>query len=202
MSTLDVYMDASSDVRYNQVVEKVKANKKKAIRKVKKKALQSNVVQMEPLVNLAETNQARPESRVASSDGAPRTQFRLRNYSTPSGDREDYNFDSVSLESASKTVPMDRKVHISSPPPSSDRKQGTRTNFTPYSPARILVQPSSQTGLNINKSAAHRSPPEVSALFHTEQLCTTKLIHVLYLQISNFAGFLARQPAHSCTSQV
>ena len=163
MSTLDVYMDASSDVRYNQVVEKVKANKKKSTRKVKKKAVQSNVVQMEPLANLNDMHQNRPESRVASSEEAPRAQFRLRNYSTPSGDREDYNFDSVSLESASKIVPNDRKVHISSPPPSSDRKQGSRPNFTPYSPARILVQPSSQAGFNISKSIPHRSPPEVGS---------------------------------------
>jgi len=186
MSTLDVYVDASAEQRYNQVVDKVKAaGKKKATRKAKKKTPQSNAIHMEPLAALVDTN--RPESRLLTSKEGPRGQFHLRDYS--SGDREDYNFDSLSLESAPKRAHSDRKIHISSPPPSSDRKQMSgRPNFTPYSPARILVQPaSSQSGFNY-KNPQH-SPPEVSVYASPSIFCvigertlfTSFFVHIISL---------------------
>lgn len=175
-------MDASSDLHYHQIVEKVKNTKKKP-RKVKKKAPQSNVVQMEPLANLPEyqiqSQPDRPESRVFSGQHNhenPRAQFHLRNYSAEN--REDYNFDSLSLETASKlaTADRERKPFVSSPPPSSDRKQASgRPNYTPYSPARVLVQPASSNLIGYGKNKSSHSPTEVTIALFYSYLCNLKI---------------------------
>ena len=204
MSTLDVYMEASSDLHYNQVVDKVKATKKKG-KKMKKKAPQSNVVQMEPLTLITSLqSEQRPESRFTNSQEQPR-QYHLRNYSA-SADRDDFTFDSLSLDSISKAIPSenahtgsDRKLHISSPPPSSDRKQG-RPSYTPYSPARVLVQPVGVAGqsnshygttnINHNSSQVHgghgqQQQQQQSKNVHQSspkgEVCTMSLITITFI---------------------
>lgn len=158
MNTLDTYMDASSDLRYSQIVDKVKANKKKVVKKVKKKSpsnttVNSNVIHMEPIDHIL----LRPESRIPSQE-SPRSQYRLRHYSA--GEREDIQFDSLSLESSQQKGGGDlgRKMLVSSPP-LADRKAG-KSNYTPKSPARILVQPGGAHATGGGYLNQH-SPPEV-----------------------------------------
>ena len=165
MTTLDVYMDASSDIRYNQVVEKVaKGGKKKSSKKTgKKKVPVSNVQMMEPLP--AEIF-VRPESRIPSSHENQRDPQPHRHlYSLH--DREDFSYDSegLSLDSISKrstTNSAQQKVPPMSSPPLTDRRQN-KSSYSPRSPARMIVQPAPGSSYGNSKNPIYmNSPSEVS----------------------------------------
>jgi hypothetical protein len=160
MSTIDAYVDASSDIRYAQTVEKVEkaSNKKKVGRKVvKKKASPQTQIQIDTQPH----SLRQPEHQQAHSFDNLREHYHLRRYSA--SEREDYVFGSVSLESAPKGHHADlsgnRVVHVASPPLTDRRPVGNKVNFPPRSPARIIVQ-SPVTGA-FAYGAAHLSPTDV-----------------------------------------
>ena len=157
MNTMDIYVDASSDIRYAQVVDKVRStNKKKVVKKIKKK----NTV-LSPLDHIPADNTQPPESGPHSLDHLTE-QYHLRRYSA--SEREDYVFGSVSLESAPKlsSGQATRKVFMSSPP-LIDKRPG-KGNFPPRSPARVIVQPGSAGAYAFHKSP-ESSPTEVRVFY-------------------------------------
>jgi hypothetical protein len=127
--------------------------KKKAGRKgSKKKAAASNT-----LTPIETDARGSPEPESASVENL-KDQYHLRRYSA--SEREDYIFGSVSLESAPKMATTEpfRKVLVSSPPLSDNRRPG---HFPPRSPARMIVQ-SPGAGAYAYSKPAHGSPGEVS----------------------------------------
>lgn len=169
MSTIDTYIDASSDLRYAQAVEKVDrtpAKKKGGGRKAaKKKQISHNLT---PLEMDHHSSSRQPESLQAQSLDNLKEQYHLRRYS--SSEREDYAFGSVSLESAPKgngsgDPAAVRMAFVSSPPLTERRPAGSKNSFPPRSPARVIVQ-SPNVGAYAYSNVAHSSPTDVSALCH------------------------------------
>lgn len=164
MAALDTYVDASSDIRVAQTVEKVEKGvvKKKGVKKAaKKKAAPQNLVQLE----VDQHHGRHPESAQPHSLDTLREQYHLRRYS--SSEREDYAFGSISLDSGIKGHIIEsspRVVHVSSPPLTDRRPAGSKSNFPPRSPARVLVQ-TPTNGAFAYGGAAISSPTEVCLSF-------------------------------------
>jgi hypothetical protein len=170
MQILDTYMNASSEMRYDQVVEKVKSTRKRHGKKSnKKKSIgASNVPTMDPLP--ADVLQRSADTRMPES-----TSERVPRQGRDSNDRDSYGFDPKILSSNNNMTYFDDslssitkgKVPMVSSPPLTD-KNAHRGEFNPKSPVRSIVSAATAGGYgssSIHSSSIHRRPVPATATY-------------------------------------